>query len=251
MIGKVYFIGAGPGDPELLTRKAGKILATAQVVLHDALVAPEILSLVNPNAEICNVGKRCGRKSITQEELHKLLIRHARAGRMVARLQGGDALIFGRAGEEMAALREAGIQFEIVPGVTAASAAAAAAQISLTNRAVASKLVFLSGHRRAEGASFDWADIPAADATLVIYMPGKNYDQIANNLQAAGWAGDTPCLIVSNASTGDQLVLRMDLASLAQAAEAAAPALLIVGEVTRAETRELAAALPGISRAKK
>lgn len=252
MSGKVYFIGAGPGDPELLTRKAARILAAAEVVLHDALVAQEILSLIAAGAEVRNVGKRCGRKSITQEELHALLIGHARSGRAVVRLQGGDPLIFGRAGEEMAALRDAGIEFDIVPGVTAASAAAAAAQISLTNRGMASKAIFLSGHRRPVGTPFDWEALPVSDATLVIYMPGDNYEEIMSNLRAAGWPGDTPCAVVSNASTGKQLILRTDLAALAQASEAPAPALLIVGEVTRSETRELAAAaLPGTSRAKR
>jgi uroporphyrin-III C-methyltransferase len=245
MSGKVYFIGAGPGDPELLTRKAARILASAEVVLHDALVTPEVLSLIAPEAELINVGKRCGRKSITQEELHALLIRHGHSKRTVVRLQGGDPLIFGRAGEEMAALREAEVEFEIVSGVTAASAAAAAAQVSLTNRGVASKVIFLSGHRRAAGAAFDWDALPSSDATLVIYMPGSNYDEIANNLRAAGWARDTPCLIVSNASAKNQRILRLQLAELTQAAEVPAPALLIVGEVTRAEARELAvAALP-------
>ena len=127
--GKVYFIGAGPGDPDLLTRKAWKHLQSAEVVLHDALVSPEILRLVNRRAEIIPAGKRCGKHSVTQEQIHEQLIAHARAGRRVVRLQGGDPLVFGRAGEEMAALRTAGIEFEIVPGVTSASAAAAAAQI--------------------------------------------------------------------------------------------------------------------------
>src|SRR5665213_137747 len=151
-VGKVYFLGAGPGDPELLTVKARRILGSAEVVLHDALVAPEIVQLARADAEVYDVGKRCGRNSIRQEEIHTLLIRYAAQGRMVARLQGGDPLIFGRAGEEMTALRNAGIDFEIVPGVTAASAAAAAVRIPLTDRRLASKLVFLSAHHRAGNA---------------------------------------------------------------------------------------------------
>jgi uroporphyrin-III C-methyltransferase len=244
--GKVYFIGAGPGDPELLTRRAWKLLSAAEVVLHDALVPAEILSLAPTGATVCNVGKRCGRKSITQEDLHALLVRYASAGRTVVRLQGGDPLIFGRAGEEIAALLEAGIDFEIVPGITAASAAAAAAKIPLSSRKVASNVIFLSGHRRSGGAAGDWTALPLADATLVIYMPGGSYEEIARKLRAAGLAADTPCLIVSQASTSGQQILRMELAVLGKAAEVPAPAVLIVGEVTRAEAQKLAAAsLPG------
>jgi uroporphyrin-III C-methyltransferase len=250
--GKVYFIGAGPGDPELLTRKAWKILSAAEIVLHDALVAPEIARLAPAGAIIRNVGKRCGRKSIAQEELHALMIGYASAGQTVIRLQGGDPLIFGRAGEEIARLQEAGIDFEIIPGVTAASAAAAAAQISLTHRKLASKVVFLSAHRHAGEVGDDWESVPASGATLAIYMPGSNYEEIARNLRAAGVAAKTPCVIVSQASTDRQRIIRTDLASLGQALEVPAPALLIVGEVTRAETQELvAAAMPGTSGAKK
>ena len=240
--GKVYFLGAGPGDPELLTRKAWKILRSAGVVLHDALVPAEIVRLAPPQALICDAGKRCGEKSITQEEIHERLIAHARAGRTVVRLQGGDPLVFGRAGEEMAALRAAGVEFEIVPGVTAASAAAAAAQISLTHRRLASKLIFLSAHRCAGEFVADWKSLVTHDATYAIYMPGGNYERIARELLAAGLDGSTPCVIVSQASTPQQLILRLDLASLADAPQPPAPALLLVGEVTRAEAVEVAAA---------
>ena len=239
MDGKVYFIGAGPGDPELLTRKAWKILCSAEVVLHDALVPAEILGLAPGGATIFDVGKRCGRKSISQHELHGLLIRHAEAGRTVVRLQGGDPLIFGRAAEEMAALRAAGIDFEIVPGVTAASAAAAAARISLTDRMAASRVMFLSAHRRGGEAVLDWETLPTADVTLAIYMPGGKYEEIARALTAAGFEGATACLIVSRASTPEQTVVQAELASLGQVPEAVAPALLIVGEVTRTELQEL------------
>jgi uroporphyrin-III C-methyltransferase len=244
--GRVYFIGAGPGDPELLTRKAWRILSSAEVVLHDALVPAQILRLAPGWATLIDVGKRCGKRSITQEELHALLVRHAEAGRTVVRLQGGDPLVFGRAGEEMAALREAAIEFEIVPGVTAASAAAAAAQISLTQRKLASKVIFLSAHRGSEEATSGWEGLPATDVTLAIYMPGGKYSEIAGRLQAAGFADYTPCLLVSQAAAAGQAIVRLDVGSLAQAAEVPAPALLIVGEVTRAEAQELvAASLPG------
>jgi len=246
--GKVYFIGAGPGDPELLTRKAWKLLTTAGVVLHDALVPAEIVKLAPSNAQIINVGKRCGRKSVTQEEIHALLIEHARAGRVVVRLQGGDPLIFGRAGEEIAALQQAEVEFEIVPGVTAASAAAAAAQISLTNRKVASKLIFLSGHRgKQDGANSDeggWNSLPASDVTLAIYMPGNNYEKIRSDLAAAGWLADTPCVIVSRAGTSEQLVIRLELSALKNAHEIPTPAILLVGAVTESQALEAVGAFP-------
>jgi uroporphyrin-III C-methyltransferase len=247
MPGKVYFIGAGPGDPELLTRKAWKLLTVAEVVLHDALVPTEIVGLAPSSAQIINVGKRCGRKSISQEEIHALLIEHARAGRTVVRLQGGDPLIFGRAGEEIAALRQAGVEFEIVPGVTAASAAAAAAQISLTNRKVASKLIFLSGHRKHDSANQDegeWSSLPASDVTLAIYMPGNNYEKIRSDLAAAGWIAETPCVIVSRAGTAQQSILRLDLSALRNAPEVAAPAILLVGAVTESQSLEAVGAFP-------
>jgi uroporphyrin-III C-methyltransferase/precorrin-2 dehydrogenase/sirohydrochlorin ferrochelatase len=250
--GKVYFVGAGPGDPELLTRKAWTILGAAEVVLHDALVPSEILRLASPAAVISDVGKRCGQKAIRQEEIHALLIGYALEGRIVVRLQGGDPLIFGRAGEEVTALRNAGIDFEIVPGITAASAAAAAAGIPLTDRRLASKLIFLSAHRRhadhgavkampvaetrvaetaAKEVTADWKLLPAADTTLAIYMPGSDYGRVAHDLFEAGWASDAPCLVVSHASTPHQSIARMDLGSLAHATALPAPALVIVGEV--------------------
>jgi uroporphyrin-III C-methyltransferase / precorrin-2 dehydrogenase / sirohydrochlorin ferrochelatase len=240
--GKVYFVGAGPGDPELLTRKAGKVLQSADVVLHDALVPEEIVGLARAEAQIFDAGKRCGKKSIAQEEIHQRLIAHASAGKTVVRLQGGDPLVFGRAGEEMAALRAAGIEFEVVPGVTAASAAAAAAQISLTNRQLASKLIFLSAHRCKGEFAAGWKSVVTRDATLAIYMPGSQYGRVAHELLDAGLAGGTPCVIVSQASTPRQLILRLDLASLADAPEPPAPALLLVGEVTRADAVEAATA---------
>lgn len=246
--GKVYFVGAGPGDPELLTRKAWKLLSQAEVILHDALVSPETLRLAPAGAILCPVGKRCGRKSVTQEQIHALLIEHARAGRMVVRLQGGDPLIFGRAGEEIAALRQAGVEFEVVPGVTAASAAAAAAQITLTDRNVASQLIFLSAHRPASAgdSNNDWESLPSSGVTLAIYMPGNNYEKIARDLEAAGWSAATPCIIVSQAYTEQQSILRMDLASLAAASAVPAPALLLVGAVTEEQALAVIAAVPAI-----
>jgi uroporphyrin-III C-methyltransferase len=255
MPGKVYFIGAGPGDPELLTRKAWRLLTTAEVVLHDALVPAEIVQLAPSAALIANVGKRCGRKSITQDEIHALLIEHARLGRIVIRLQGGDPLIFGRASEEIASLQQAEVDFEIVPGVTAASAAAAAAQISLTNRKVASKLIFLSAHQgnqlSADRRENDWNSLPTSDVTLAIYMPGNHYEKITAELTAAGWPADTPCALVAQAGTEQQLILRMDLGALANAPNVPAPALILVGAVTELPVLEAVSALPAASGSKK
>src|SRR5713226_8045631 len=159
MTGKVYLVGAGPGDPELLTLKALKLLRLADVVLHDELIGPEILASVPSSAQVHNVGKRCGRKSITQEAINALLVKQALLGLQVVRLKGGDPLIFGRGGEEIEALRKANIDFEIVPGVTAALGAAAAAQIPLTHRELASAVVFLTAHHADAGYRNDWHEL--------------------------------------------------------------------------------------------
>jgi uroporphyrin-III C-methyltransferase / precorrin-2 dehydrogenase / sirohydrochlorin ferrochelatase len=243
--GKIYFVGAGPGDPELLTQKAWNILRSADVVLHDALVSPEILSIVRPEAILCNVGKRCGAKSITQEEIHALLIGYSSSAKKVVRLQGGDPLIFGRAGEEIFALRHAGVDFEVIPGVTAASAAAASAQIALTDRRIASQLVFLSAHRREGEFEADLKSVPRTGATLVIYMPGSNYERVACALREAGISEETPCLTISRASGPQEAIYRTDVASLANVPALPAPALLIVGEVVATAKAEDVLAIIG------
>ena len=197
MTGKVYLVGAGPGDPELLTLKALKLLKSADVVLHDDLIGPEILAFIPSSTEVQNVGKRFGRKNISQPEINALLIQNALLGLQVVRLKSGDPLIFGRAGEEMEALRQAGIEFEIVPGVTAAFGAAANAQIPLTHRQVSSALVLVTGHHAATDEFADWpAKIPT-DATVVVYMPGYEYRNTAQQLLRAGVPGTTPCAIIS------------------------------------------------------
>jgi siroheme synthase len=156
-MGKVFLVGAGPGDPELLTRKAARLLAEATIVLHDALVSREVLELISPRAERIDVGKRCGQKLLTQDEINSLLISYAASHKIVVRLKGGDPLIFGRAAEEMLALREAAIEFEVVPGITAALAAAASARISLTDRRLASQLLFITFSRTASATPMDWS----------------------------------------------------------------------------------------------
>ena len=236
--GKVYFMGAGPGDPDLLTRKAWKVLRSADVVLYDALVSAEVLSIAPPGAILCDVGKRCGAKSITQEQIHALIVGYASTAKVVVRLQGGDPLIFGRAGEEISALRDAGVDFQVIPGVTAASAAAASAQIALTDRRAASQLIFLSAHRREGELERDLKSVPHTGATLVIYMPGRDYPRLARALRDAGISAETPCLIVSQASDAQESICRTDVESLPTAPVPSAPALVLVGAVAAAAKTE-------------
>jgi len=231
MKGRVYLVGAGPGDPELLTLKALRLLRTADAVLHDDLVAPEILKFVSPAAQIHNVGKRSGQRKISQEEINFLLVELAASGLQVVRLKSGDPLIFGRAGEEIDALRKAGVPCEIVPGVTSALGAAAAAQIPLTHRAASHALVLITGHQAFDSNSADWSRFVGSGATLAIYMPGRNYPQVANRLVSAGLDRGTPCAIISRATTEHQHVYRTTIADLPHAPQLAAPTLLIVGEV--------------------
>jgi uroporphyrin-III C-methyltransferase len=238
MNGKVYLVGAGPGDPELLTVKALRLLQTADVVLHDDLVTPEILKLASPAAEMQNVGKRCGSKTIRQEEINFLMVTHAAAGRQVVRLKSGDPLIFGRAGEEMEALRRASIEYEVVPGVTSALGAAAAAGIPLTHRKGSSTLVLTTGHRAPGNDDADWICAAASQSTLVLYMPGHNYAEVGSRLTRAGFARETPCAIISRATTPAQRIHRTTVSNLGQAPKLASPTLLVVGEVVRFAERE-------------
>jgi uroporphyrin-III C-methyltransferase len=233
MKGKVYLVGAGPGDPELLTVKALRLLQSANVVLHDDLVAPEILKLIPSTAQVQNVGKRCGTKTMRQEEIDFLLVTLAASGSQVVRLKSGDPLIFGRAGEEIEALRRSNIAFEIVPGVTSALGAAAAAGIPLTHRQTSSTLVLTAGHRASENSDEEWSQFAGADSTLVVYMPGHDYAGIADRLATAGFAQETPCAIISRATTPHQQVHYTTISSLHQSPRLAAPTLLVIGEAVR------------------
>jgi uroporphyrin-III C-methyltransferase len=238
MKGKVYLVGAGPGDPELLTLKAFRLLRGAEAVLHDDLVAPEILELIPSSAQVHNVGKRCGKKKILQGEINCLMVALAVSGLRVVRLKGGDPLIFGRAGEEIEELRRNNVPFEIVPGVTSAMGAAAAAQIPLTHRRASSALVFITAHhssdrKASEKDTSDWSRFVGSGATLVIYMPGQNYSNIARRLQSAGLAANMPCVIISRATTRSQRTHRTTVLDLHRAPQLAAPTLLVVGEVVR------------------
>lgn len=230
--GKVYLMGAGPGNPDLLTVQAVEILKTAEVVLHDHLVAQEVLDLIPAWTQVRNVGKRCGQAGIAQDQIHSLLIAAAREGKRVLRLKGGDPLLFGRVGEEMEALARAGVDFEVIPGVTSAMAAAAAAKIPLTDRRYASKLVFLS-HHTAGNVSPVWDEVALKDATYAVYMPGKNYGAIAAKLMEGGLDRSTPCVIVANASLAEQQIHRTTLEGLALEERLPAPSVLIIGEVAK------------------
>ena len=230
--GTVYLVGAGPGDPELLTLKAVRLIESADVILHDDLVPQGILNLTNSGADVANVGKRCGAKSISQEEINALMIEHAQAERSVVRLKSGDPMLFGRASEELAALAEAQVPVEIVPGVSAAFAAAAAISRSLTDRDWASHVVFSTGHH---AQSHNREALPAVEAgTRVVYMPGRNLALLAAEWQAEGLPADLPCAVVSRAAQPDQQVLHTTLGALGEAEPAAAPSLLIAGWAVRA-----------------
>ncbi len=235
--GVVYLVGAGPGDPELLTLRALHLLQTSDVILPDDLVSDEVLALASPSALIVPVGKRCGQPRITQAGIHALMLEHAGAGRSVVRLKSGDPLVFGRASEEIAALTEAGIPFEIVPGITAAFAVAAELKTPLTDRGSASKLIFATAHHAAPtpGAPAKleltpkWQGAFPHDATLVIYMPGRNFRLLADELIASGVDAQTPCVAVSKASTPSEQVHTTTLALLKDDAVGPAPVLLLIG----------------------
>lgn len=229
--GKVYLVGAGPGDPDLLTVKALRLIQNADVLLHDDLVPNAILELAREGADVVNVGKRCGMKNITQEEIHELMIAHARAGQCVVRLKSGDPLIFGRAAEEMKALSEAGVTFAVVPGITAAFAAAAAIPCSLTDRNAASNVVFSTGHH---AQSHNHAPLPELeDATRIVYMPGRDLGLLALQWLQEGLPPDFPCAIVSHAAQPGQQVQRTTLGELENAPATLSPSLLIAGWAVR------------------
>ncbi|MGA2645720.1 MAG: uroporphyrinogen-III C-methyltransferase [Candidatus Sulfotelmatobacter sp.] len=233
MNGKVYLVGAGPGDPELLTVKALRLLRAADVVLHDDLVSPEILQLIPRIAQVQNVGKRRGNKTMRQAEINFLLVTLAATGKQVVRLKSGDPLIFGRAGEEIEALRQSNIAYEIVPGITSALGAAAAAEIPLTHRQTSSTLVLTAGHRASENTDADWRNFAEAKSTFVIYMPGDDFARIANRLSSAGFEPETPCAIISRATTPEQQLHRTTISDLPRAPRLPSPTLLVVGEVVR------------------
>lgn len=235
--GRVYLVGAGPGDPDLLTLKAARLLALADVVLYDRLIGEGVLEHCRPDAERIFVGKRRARHRMPQAAIHTLMIDRARQGRLVVRLKGGDPLIFGRAGEEIASLLAAGIPVEIVPGVTAASSCAAERLVSLTHRDHAQTLVVTTGHRQDDRLDLDWPALCRPRQTLVIYMSHYTTAAICAGLVANGLAPTLPACLVENGTRPDSRHLLGTLATLPDMVASTAidgPALLIVGEVLTA-----------------
>lgn len=232
-VGKVWLVGAGPGDPDLLTLRAAKLIARAPVIVHDGLVDPRILAMALPKARLISVAKRRSRHTLPQDGINALLIAEALAGHEVVRLKGGDPFIFGRGGEEMEACHSAGVVVEVVPGISAALGAAAAAQLPLTHRDAASVVSFVAG--QCQGlAEQNWVGLAGIGRTLVIYMGVVNADAIAEKLIADGLAPDTPLAVVENAARPEMRVLRGDVAGLSQliATEGVqAPALIVIGAI--------------------
>ena len=236
--GTVWLVGAGPGDPELLTRKAERLIRAAGVVFHDALVGPGVLDLVPPGVRRVPVGKRSGRHSKDQKTIDALLVAAALGGERVVRLKGGDPAIFGRAGEELAACRAAGVPVRVCPGVTAASAAAASLGLSLTLRGLARRLTLVTAHARAgEALELDWQALADPQATLAIYMGKAAAPQVSARLIAAGLPAATPVVLVENASLPEErhFATRLDLLPLAaRTALGDGPAVILVGQAVAA-----------------
>ncbi len=233
---QVSLVGAGPGDPELLTLKAARALAQAELVLYDNLVSPQVLALVPSKAERVYVGKRSACHAMSQQAIVELMIEHARAGRPVLRLKGGDPYVFGRGGEEAEALARAGVPFVVIPGISAAQGAAACAGIPLTHRDHAARVVWITGHLRAGGDEFDldWPALARPRQTVVVYMGLASLPLLVQQLVAHGLAAHTPAALVERATTPQQRTIVGTLDTLAAQAEAAAvrsPALVMIGEV--------------------
>ena len=233
--GFVSIVGAGPGAADLMTLRSLDRLQRADVVVHDRLISPEVLALIPPRALRVYVGKALGNHAVPQEGIHALLVLHARAGRRVVRLKGGDPYVFGRGGEEVQALQAQGIAFEVVPGVTAASGCAAAAGIPLTHRDLAGSCVFLPGHLADDEATHDWAALARPGQTRVFYMGVQRLVSIAQQLISHGLPPDTPAAIVRDGTRPTQTVFATSLRNLVARAPAYGPqpGLLIIGETVQ------------------
>jgi uroporphyrin-III C-methyltransferase/precorrin-2 dehydrogenase/sirohydrochlorin ferrochelatase len=233
-VGQAYLVGAGPGDPELITLRGRKLLARADAVLYDRLVNPEILGYARRDADLIPVGKAAGRPSIRQDQLNRLLVNLVRSGKHVCRLKGGDPMVFGRIGEELAALTEAGLPFQIVPGISAVEGCAAYAGIPLTTRDEARAILIATGHT----TDHDSADLAAfrPDQTLALYMAIANFGAIAARLAELGHPADLPLAVIENGTRENQRVIRAtlgDLSTLAAEHEIRSPALLLIGRTVR------------------
>ncbi|AXN03154.1 MULTISPECIES: uroporphyrinogen-III C-methyltransferase [Vibrio] len=230
--GEVALIGAGPGDPELLTLKALSFLQQADVVLYDYLVSDEIMALVPSDTILVCVGKRAGHHSVPQEKTNQLLIDFAQQGYKVVRIKGGDPFMFGRGGEELEVLFDAGVKFQVIPGITAAAGATAYAGIPLTHRDYAQSALFVTGHLKAENDDMDWSTLARGNQTLVIYMGLMKSSYIQQQLIEHGRQANTPIAIIERGTQRSQKVFKGQLSDLSQlAARAQAPALIVVGEV--------------------
>ncbi|HDZ9335978.1 uroporphyrinogen-III C-methyltransferase [Vibrio cholerae] len=230
--GEVALVGAGPGDPELLTVKALSYLQQAEVVLYDYLVSDEIMALIPSETILVCVGKRAGHHSVPQEKTNQLLVDFARQGYRVVRIKGGDPFMFGRGGEELEVLFEAGVKFQVVPGITAAAGATAYAGIPLTHRDYAQSALFVTGHLKAQAEDLDWSTLARGKQTLVIYMGLSNAAAIAEQLQLHGRQASTPVAIIERGTQVNQQVLIGTLQTLPSlASQAQSPALIVVGEV--------------------
>jgi uroporphyrin-III C-methyltransferase len=242
MLGKVVLVGGGPGDPDLLTLKALKAIKAAEVVVYDRLVPTEVLALIPKGTARIDVGKRPGYHPIPQEEINALLVKLARAGRMVVRLKGGDPFIFGRGFEEALALEKAGIACEVIPGITAAQGCAASLRVPLTHRGLATGVRYLTGHCRADlPLDLDWAGLANRDTTLVVYMGLANVEKIARQLILHGLPAMTPALAVCQGTTPRERQVYCSLANLPEAAKSAGfdgPVLFIIGQVAAMAARQ-------------
>ncbi|MGR5175092.1 uroporphyrinogen-III C-methyltransferase [Vibrio parahaemolyticus] len=232
--GFVSLVGAGPGDPDLLTVKGYRVIQSADVVVFDRLVSRDILSLAKPDAEMIYVGKKLDYHCVPQDQINQILVEKAKEGHKVVRLKGGDSFIFGRGGEELETLAENGINFEVVPGITAAAGATAYAGIPLTHRDHAQSVQFITGHVQKDGREIEWGSLAQSNNTLVFYMGLKQSGHITDKLITHGLSADTPCAVIENGTRKEQRVFQGPLNTLPQmACEAESPALIVVGSVTQ------------------
>jgi uroporphyrin-III C-methyltransferase/precorrin-2 dehydrogenase/sirohydrochlorin ferrochelatase/uroporphyrin-III C-methyltransferase len=238
--GEVFLVGAGPGDPELLTLKAYRLITTAEVVLYDRLVSREIMALIPAEAELIHVGKQRSKHTLPQDQINERLVEFAQAGRRVVRLKGGDPFIFGRGGEELETLAAAGVRFQVVPGITAASGCAAYAGIPLTHRDFAQSVRFVTGHLKNDTCDLPWTDFVQNNQTLVFYMGLVGLPIITRELMAHGMSESMPVALISKGTTPDQQVVVGELNTIVKKVDerqVQAPTLIIIGQVVQLRSR--------------